>query len=139
MAVQAFVSLRADRAHEQSRLFPADEGIVRTILSYSEEETGVTTHPIGSPVAVLECRPHSSPAAALGPIERRDLAVAIVAGNRSVTELAEEHDVSRKFLYRQANTARQALERACCASAQPRAEQLFARGSSRLSPRCSAG
>jgi hypothetical protein len=76
------------------------------------EGTGVTSHIIGSPVAALECRPHSSPAAALGPIERRDLALEVLAGNRPVTELAEEHDVSRKFLYQQANTARQALERA---------------------------
>ena len=80
--------------------------------SYSEEEMGVTSHLIGSPVATLECRPDRSPAAALGPIERRDLAVDVLAGNRSVTTLAQEHDVSRKFLYRQADTARQALERA---------------------------
>ena len=80
--------------------------------SDSEEETGVTTHLIGSPVATLECRPHRSPAAALGPIERKDLAVEVLAGNRSVTTLAQECDVSRKFLYQQADKAQQALDRA---------------------------
>jgi hypothetical protein len=37
------------------------------------------------------------------------LAIDILAGNGSVTELAERHQVSRKFLYQQADKGEQAL------------------------------
>jgi hypothetical protein len=41
--------------------------------------------------------------------QRPGLAIDILAGNGSVTELAERHQVSRKFLYQQANKGEQAL------------------------------
>jgi hypothetical protein len=41
--------------------------------------------------------------------QRQRLAIDILAGNGSVTELAERHQVSRKFLYQQADKGEQAL------------------------------
>ena len=49
------------------------------------------------------------PAQELGPAQRRDLAIRILAGEHSITELAREYQVSRKFLYRQVDTASLAL------------------------------
>ena len=65
---------------------------------------------IDSPAEVLERRSHPCPAKALGPEARLDLAVAVLARSRSVTALAAECDVSRKFVYQQAGTARAALD-----------------------------
>ena len=79
---------------------------------FGEEETGVTAHLFGSSVGVLERRSEARGAAALGPKERSALAVDVLGGHRSVTALAQECDVSRKFLYQQADRAQQALERA---------------------------
>jgi transposase-like protein len=44
--------------------------------------------------------------------QRQQLAVDVLAGSSSVTELAERHQVSRKFLYRQADKGEQALSQA---------------------------
>jgi hypothetical protein len=52
------------------------------------------------------------PAHALDPAQRQHLAVQALAGTRSITELAEYHHVSRKFVYQQADLAEQALRRA---------------------------
>jgi hypothetical protein len=41
--------------------------------------------------------------------QRQQLAIDVLAGNGSVTELAERHQVSRKFLYQQADKGEQAL------------------------------
>jgi hypothetical protein len=49
------------------------------------------------------------PAQRLLPTERLDLAVQVLAGAQPVAELAQQHEVSRKFLYQQADTAREAL------------------------------
>jgi hypothetical protein len=49
------------------------------------------------------------PAQRLLPTQRRDLAIRVLAGAEPVAELARQHEVSRKFLYQQANTARDAL------------------------------
>ena len=49
------------------------------------------------------------PAQRLLPQERRDLAVQVLAGAQPVSDLAREHEVSRKFLYQQAHTAQDAL------------------------------
>ncbi len=51
------------------------------------------------------------PAQELGPAQRQDLAIQVLAGTHSVTELARHHQVSRKFLYHQADTASLALAR----------------------------
>jgi hypothetical protein len=49
------------------------------------------------------------PAKQLLPQQRQELALQVLAGNQPVSELARQHQVSRKFLYHQANTAQQAL------------------------------
>ena len=62
----------------------------------------------------LDHRPASAPCPArtLAPHQRRDLAVAILAGAQTVSDLARQEHVSRKFLHRQADTAEQALDQA---------------------------
>jgi hypothetical protein len=52
------------------------------------------------------------PAQRLLPRERLDLAVQVLAGAHPVSDLAREHEVSRKFLYQQAHTAQAALTQA---------------------------
>ena len=52
------------------------------------------------------------PAQRLRPQERQDLAVQVLAGAQPVSDLAREHEVSRKFLYQQAHTAQDALTQA---------------------------
>jgi hypothetical protein len=52
------------------------------------------------------------PAHALDPAQRQHLAVQALAGSLSITKLAEQHHVSRKFVYQQADIAEQALRRA---------------------------
>lgn len=52
------------------------------------------------------------PAQRLLPAQRQGLAVQVLAGTRPVAELARQHQVSRTFLYRQADTATLALAHA---------------------------
>ena len=52
------------------------------------------------------------PAKALGPDLRQRLALKILAGTESVRRLAQQHEVSRKFLYQQAAKADGALQEA---------------------------
>jgi hypothetical protein len=52
----------------------------------------------------------SCPAQQLPPQQRQELALQILAGSQPVAGLAREHQVSRKFLYQQADTARLALD-----------------------------
>lgn len=53
-----------------------------------------------------------APAARIGPEERKDLALHVLARDRPVTRLAAELHVSRKFAYRQAAKASDALDAA---------------------------
>lgn len=55
---------------------------------------------------------NSSQAKALSPEQRQHLAVNALAGVFPITTLAEQADVSRKFVYRQQNIAQQALNNA---------------------------
>lgn len=52
------------------------------------------------------------PAQRLLPAQRQNLAVHVLAGTHPVAELARQHQVSRKFLYQQADTATHALTHA---------------------------
>jgi hypothetical protein len=52
------------------------------------------------------------PAQRLLPQERQDLAIQVLAGAQPLSDLAREHEVSRKFLYQQAHTAQAALTQA---------------------------
>jgi hypothetical protein len=49
------------------------------------------------------------PAQRLLPQVRQELAVQVLSGAQPVSDLAREHEVSRKFLYQQAHTAQDAL------------------------------
>ena len=72
--------------------------------------TPVTELPSGL-VAEQSTGPHW-PAQRLLAQERQELAVQVLAGAQPVSDLAREHEVSRKFLYRQAHTAQAALTQA---------------------------
>jgi hypothetical protein len=63
------------------------------------------------PVAEPPHLPHW-PAQRLLPQQRQDLAVQVLAGAQPVSGLARDYEVSRKFLYHQADTARDALSHA---------------------------
>src|SRR5271156_4043480 len=54
----------------------------------------------------------SWPAQRLFPAQRQGLAIQVLAGTDTVSELARQHEVSRKFLYQQVHTAEQALNQA---------------------------
>jgi hypothetical protein len=56
--------------------------------------------------------PGACPAHLLPPRQRQDLALQVLAGSQPVAQLARQHQVSRQFLYRQADTAQLALESA---------------------------
>ena len=49
------------------------------------------------------------PAMAMGPEQRQDLALHALAGTAPISRLAAEHEVSRKFIYRQRTRANEAL------------------------------
>jgi hypothetical protein len=53
--------------------------------------------------------PSLSIAANLSPIIRQKLAIEVLAKSKPVSDLAAEHPVSRKFMYRQVNKAEVAL------------------------------
>ena len=61
-------------------------------------------------------RPQSTvppcPAQNLAPEQRQRLALGALAGNQPIAHLAAEHEVSRKFVYQQADKAQQALDQA---------------------------
>ena len=63
--------------------------------------------PVTQPQSANAC-----PAKRLGPQQRQELALEGLAGAHSVSHLAEEHDVSRQFVYRQIHKAEQALGQA---------------------------
>lgn len=52
------------------------------------------------------------PAQELAPAQRQRLAVDALAGSQPITRLAQDHEVSRKFVYQQADKAQQALDEA---------------------------
>jgi uncharacterized protein (UPF0548 family) len=52
------------------------------------------------------------PAKILGADSRQGLALKVLAGTESVSRLSRQHDVSRKFIYRQVHTAQGALQEA---------------------------
>ena len=69
--------------------------------------------------------PSACPAARLPEVDRKDLAILALAGTATISNLAAQHNVSRKFVYQQADKARVALDEVF-ASAAPDDEALFA-------------
>ena len=63
--------------------------------------------------------PVSCPAKQLVPQQRQGLAIQVLAGTETVSELARQHEVSRKFLYQQVHTAEKALSEAFAPSSRP--------------------
>jgi hypothetical protein len=63
-------------------------------------------------ISACEQQFFSRTTAAIGPLERRNLSLQVLAKTDPVTLLAQSHGVSRKFLYQQAAKAQQALDKA---------------------------
>ena len=61
----------------------------------------------------------SCPATQLALQQRQGLAIQVLAGTETVSELARQHEVSRKFLYQQVHTAEKALSEAFAPSSRP--------------------
>lgn len=78
-----------------------------------------------SSLALQQSIPNSCPAKALPPSQRASIGLQALAGTQSVTSLANEFEVSRKFVSRQAATARAALEDTFASPATPDDEVLF--------------
>lgn len=76
-------------------------------------------------LSLQQAIPNSCPAKALAPSQRLALGLQTLAGTQTVTRLADEFDVSRKFVYQQAATAQAALEEAFTAPAHAEDEVLF--------------
>ena len=87
------------------------------------EETDVC-HSIPVVRALQQAIPNNCTAKTLGPSERLSLGVQALAGQRSITDLADEADVSRKFVYQQRDRAQAALDDAF-AGAEPDDQVLF--------------
>jgi len=77
-----------------------------------------------SPGSEPATSPVLCPAKQLAPEQREELAIQVLAGTETVSDLARHHDVSRKFLYQQAQTAQQALDEVFTATP-PRDDVLF--------------
>ena len=73
------------------------------------EETDVC-YSIPAAHALQQAIPNNCTAKTLGAVERLFLGVQAVAGHQTITGLAEEAGVSRKFVYRQADIAQAALD-----------------------------
>jgi hypothetical protein len=80
------------------------------------EETDVC-YPIPSAGALQQLIPEQCPAKALTQEQRQAIAVQALGGYRKIASLADEFDVSRKFVYEQAATAQAALDEAFTSSA----------------------
>lgn len=67
-------------------------------------------HSIPAARALQQGIPNTCTAKTLGPGERLALGVQALAEHQTITSLADEHDVSRKFVYQQRDIAQTALE-----------------------------
>jgi hypothetical protein len=75
------------------------------------EETDVC-HPTVPFLALQQAIPNGCPAKAMPPSQRLQLGLQALAGTQSITDLADEADVSRKFVYQQSTIAEHALDEA---------------------------
>src|SRR4051794_32711565 len=69
--------------------------------------------------------PRPCAAQLLGAAQRRDLAVQVLSGQESIRQAARDHEVSRKFVARQTDTARHALDQAFQPPDPPRDDVRF--------------
>jgi hypothetical protein len=96
--------------------------MVLTRQSFTEETD--VCHSIPALRALQQAIPNHCTAKTLGASERLDLGVQALAGNHTITRLAEEAGVSRKFVYQQADIAQAALDDAFT-SVEPDDKVLF--------------
>ena len=78
--------------------------------------------------------PFACPAAKLPEIDRKSLAIQALAGTATITDLAAQNVVSRKFVYEQVNKASAALDEVFASSAPDGAVLFYLR-----SPRYGCG
>lgn len=76
-------------------------------------------------LSLQQAIPNGCTAKTLGPSQRLTLGLQALAGQQTITGLADEFDVSRKFVYQQAGTAQAALDDAFTASAAADEQVLF--------------
>ena len=76
-------------------------------------------------LAIQQAIPIGCPAKALAPSQRLTMGLQALAGTHTVTGLADEHEVSRKFVFQQAATAQAALDDAFAAPAVDDDQVLF--------------
>jgi hypothetical protein len=88
------------------------------------EETDMC-YPIPTFYAVQQAIPNGCTAKALAPSQRARIGLQALAGTQTITGLADDFDVSRKFVYQQAATAQSALDDAFTASAAVDDQVLF--------------
>jgi len=82
-------------------------------------------HPTPTFFSLQQGIPNGCPAKTLPPTARQTIGLHALAGTQSITGLADEFEVSRKFVYRQAATAQAALEEAFTSSAVADDQVLF--------------
>lgn len=82
-------------------------------------------HFTASFLALQQAIPHGCPAKALAPSQRANMGLHALAGTQSITALADEYQVSRQFVYRQAATAQAALDEAFTLAGTADDEVLF--------------
>jgi len=76
-------------------------------------------------LSLQQAIPNGCPAKALAPSQRLTIGLQALAGNQTITGLADEFEVSRKFVYQQAATAQAALEDAFTSSTAADDQVLF--------------
>ncbi len=76
-------------------------------------------------LSLQQAIPNGCPAKALAPSQRLTIGLHALASKQTITSLADEFDVSRKFVYQQAATAQAALEDAFTSSATADDQVLF--------------
>jgi hypothetical protein len=89
------------------------------------EETDMCLDAIGNSTFSHQQTVTCWPARELQPQQRQDLAVQALAGRHSITLLAQDHSVSRKFVHQQVGKAQQALHGAFFPSEPTSADVLF--------------
>jgi hypothetical protein len=95
-----------------------------TAPSFFMEETDVC-YLTPTVLSVQQAIPNGCAAKALEPSKRLTIGLQALAKKRSITDLADDFDVSRKFVYQQASTARDALEEAFASDAITDDQVLF--------------
>src|SRR5579862_2451822 len=75
--------------------------------------------------ALQQAIPNGCPAKLLQPSQRLDIGLRALAGSQPMTALADDFDVSRKFVYQQRHKAQEALKQAFAPNGPPDDEVLF--------------